>query len=113
MLVLLRLAVDARLGRSRLLPRSSTLGAALLASVLAVGCGDANGVRSLDQAFDGLGGAAGYAGGLEPGDTAPGTCGVSTTGLVAYLPFDGDARVVGGSGIHATSPSSSAFVQGR
>jgi hypothetical protein len=90
----------------------STSGGLALGAVLALGCGDERGVKSLDEAFS-FGGESAFTGegsrDSEQTGTASSsrTCGVSTEGLVAYLPFDGDTRVLGGRGLYSESADAS------
>lgn len=85
----------------------------VLASILLVACGDDHGVRSLDDAYRPQSAGAQPAGSSSsnaPSSTA--TCGVSTDGLVAYLPLDGDTTVIGGSSLRAAPNSSPSFTSG-
>lgn len=84
-----------------------------LATILLVGCGDDHGVRSLDEAFKPQSAGAQPAGSSSSAAPSSGaTCGVSTDGLVAYLPLDGDTTVIGGSSLRAAPNSSPSFTSG-
>lgn len=87
-----------------------------------VACGDDKGVASLEQFYapgasssgDGESSSSGSSGTSSSGGPSDVTCGISTTGLVAYLPFDGDAEVRGGDDFSLTSVGSTPrFVSGE
>ncbi len=80
-------------------------------------CGDEKGYPSLDAFYGGSpdGGSSSSGGGSSSGGTSANvSCGgISSTGLLAYLPLDGDARVLGTALRVTNPPPSSSFVSGR
>lgn len=90
----------------------AAVGFALAASL---GCGDENGLSSLDDFYApaGSGPSAGDAG-AGKNESRSTSCGVSTSGLLAYLPLDGTLELRGSSGFSFDSaPGGPRFVTGR
>lgn len=84
-------------------------------------CGDEKGYPSLeafygaspDQESSSSGGSSSGSGSSSGGTSTNVSCSISTSGLLAYLPLDGDARVLGGALRMNYVPSASSFVSGQ